>query len=494
MAKQTRTTLKSYFNTGDYPTEQNFADLIESARNLEDDGYSLVVTVAMFPDVGDYVCDGTDDDVQIQEAIDSLGSSGGTVFIKKGVYNTASNPGVKVRNKHITVTGEGKQLTILRGSAGHDLFNVGSDSGDTTTNLFVTVKNLTLDVETNQGQAAFVSSGVSHVTLDNVEVRGSDNVFCVFFAGPSGGTKAGVVDGTTTDKYNAIINCDIYGNYGGDILSWSLQQYGIISNCRIDGRIAAYYGRDCVFSGNYLGTSSSNTNCPIWATAPFLNNSITGNTVTDFNGAGIRIAGGDDASDLIYGNVIVGNSIDGKTTGGRGIQIGNYSSPPHTGITKGNTITGNAIMNCVYYGIDLGYSHYNTVSGNVCRDNNSDGIHLYESTNNIINGNQCIDLRTTPGQNYGIRLTHNSDDNYVDNNILTGNTTKDIFDDSADNTVIDRNSGRVRINRGIEIAPSSSETPTNNGDVVIEATSDTSITFKLKGSDGTVRSGSVALT
>jgi hypothetical protein len=35
-------------------------------------------------------------------------------------------------------------------------------------------------------------------------------------------------------------------------------------------------------------------------------------------------------------------------------------------------------------------------------------------------------------------------------------------------------------------------TPANNGDIVIEATSNTSVTIKLKGSDGTIRS--VALT
>jgi hypothetical protein len=36
-------------------------------------------------------------------------------------------------------------------------------------------------------------------------------------------------------------------------------------------------------------------------------------------------------------------------------------------------------------------------------------------------------------------------------------------------------------------------TPATNGDLVIEQTSDTSITFKMKGSDGTVRSASLTL-
>lgn len=38
MASQNRTTLKSYFNTGDYPTEAQFHDLIDSCVNLQDGG------------------------------------------------------------------------------------------------------------------------------------------------------------------------------------------------------------------------------------------------------------------------------------------------------------------------------------------------------------------------------------------------------------------------------------------------------------------------
>ena len=41
--------------------------------------------------------------------------------------------------------------------------------------------------------------------------------------------------------------------------------------------------------------------------------------------------------------------------------------------------------------------------------------------------------------------------------------------------------------------PSSSVTPSNNGELMVEATSNTTLTFKLKGSDGTVRSGTITL-
>ena len=41
--------------------------------------------------------------------------------------------------------------------------------------------------------------------------------------------------------------------------------------------------------------------------------------------------------------------------------------------------------------------------------------------------------------------------------------------------------------------PLSSVTPSDNGDLVVEATSNTTLTFKLKGTDGTVRSGTITL-
>lgn len=44
------------------------------------------------------------------------------------------------------------------------------------------------------------------------------------------------------------------------------------------------------------------------------------------------------------------------------------------------------------------------------------------------------------------------------------------------------------------LRPAASVTPGNNGDLMIQCTSNTSLTFKFKGSDGVVRSGSITLT
>lgn len=47
--------------------------------------------------------------------------------------------------------------------------------------------------------------------------------------------------------------------------------------------------------------------------------------------------------------------------------------------------------------------------------------------------------------------------------------------------------------RAVTIKPQASATPLEVGDLVIQATSNTSLTFKYRGTDGTVRSGSITL-
>ncbi|MDE2072430.1 MAG: DUF2793 domain-containing protein [Alphaproteobacteria bacterium] len=52
---------------------------------------------------------------------------------------------------------------------------------------------------------------------------------------------------------------------------------------------------------------------------------------------------------------------------------------------------------------------------------------------------------------------------------------------------------KAHVNGTFGVAPGSSVSPANNGDVVFELTSNTTLTIKARGSDGTVRSGTLAL-
>ena len=49
------------------------------------------------------------------------------------------------------------------------------------------------------------------------------------------------------------------------------------------------------------------------------------------------------------------------------------------------------------------------------------------------------------------------------------------------------------ISAALVLTPAASVTPTNNGDLMVQLTSNTQLTFKVKGSDGTVRSANLTL-
>ena len=55
------------------------------------------------------------------------------------------------------------------------------------------------------------------------------------------------------------------------------------------------------------------------------------------------------------------------------------------------------------------------------------------------------------------------------------------------------NNGTVNVTNDFIHSPSSSKNPTANGELLFEATNDTTITVKYKGSDGVVRSGTISL-
>lgn len=55
------------------------------------------------------------------------------------------------------------------------------------------------------------------------------------------------------------------------------------------------------------------------------------------------------------------------------------------------------------------------------------------------------------------------------------------------------NTGTVKATGDFIHTPSTSKSPTSNGELMFEATNDTTITVKYKGSDGVVRSGTISL-
>jgi hypothetical protein len=93
--------------------------------------------------------------------------------------------------------------------------------------------------------------------------------------------------------------------------------------------------------------------------------------------------------------------------------------------------------------------------------------------------------------------------NYSGNSTLVGGIfyigqAADIALRRSSTTQLDLDSGTIGAYRDLRVRsviqqPPATITPASNGDLVVEATSNTLLTFKFKGSDGTVRSGTLAV-
>ena len=107
MTAQNKTTLKGYFNTNDKPTEVQFANFIDTV------GGSILVAANDAPDVikgrADYVCDGTDDNVEIQSAVNGYKC----VYLSEGNFSLSAAVVVAGDNVSLIGSGFGTVVTLV---------------------------------------------------------------------------------------------------------------------------------------------------------------------------------------------------------------------------------------------------------------------------------------------------------------------------------------------------------------------------------------------
>ncbi len=364
-------------------------------RNFSSGGTIVVAASDSYNKSGAaYICDGTDDDVEIQAAIDSLPVGGGKVVLLEGIYTISATVTV---DKPCNIKGAGLGITIiyLDDTSNVDVFTIPTGQVD------VTIRDLTIDANhannATDGNGIFCTNDNFNCVFENLEIQNcrEHGIF---------------VDSTGTFSKVTINNCDIH-----DCLT-----YGIT----LDGN---------------RGTIVTNTRS-------YLN---TGMGVDVNSSIYCRVSDNEFYSNTQHGIYVFGGTHNTFTDN----QC--YYNTQH-GVLAYQTdhcIFSNS--NCsenVWHGIILQRADNCIVDGNRCDDagNGYDGIQIYgngagssQANYNLVVNNSCIN----PGgglQENGIYIRGgaNAIGNIVMNNQCLNNDTEQIQDDGT-NTVIKDNAGYI---------------------------------------------------
>lgn len=340
----------------------------------------------------DYLCDGANDEVQINAAIAALPSSGGEILLREGTYCCCAS--ILLTKPNVSLRGCGTNTVISavwQTEVSGGLFSVSGANAQ--------LCDLQLDGSGTDPLEAGItlSGGGAHLNgirisgfSPNLNINSDQNILHDCFLGTSTGD-------------NAIIN----GN-GNQI---SANQ----------------------FEGSYDITFSLSGN----------DNTVTGNRIYDIALCD-SIAGSRNA---VTGNAFIGGSEglylsdfhDGTFTGnviyGRtGYDAGLYLTGCTRSAISGNTVNGQGDS---VYGIWVkNGSNYNTISANTCIDN-AVGIRVEGSNGNVVTDNICMRGAGTASDYNGfhtIYIDAASSGNYFCSNVIPG---KDYTDQSGgQNTII----------------------------------------------------------
>lgn len=344
-----------------------------------------------------YICDGEDDQVEIQAALDALPSQGGTVMLLEGNYNITATINVLQR---ATLQGQGYGTHL--DANGPDVDTVIQITGDN-----AAVRNLRIEVAAGAGTAGnrptlIYATSRKWVVIEGCYLKGDNSVENDWVAARQNGVWFSAC------KESKVINCYVEGNPLSGITLNNSTECAVI-DCTV--KETGYYGIRVLYSSRTLVVGNRCLEnevgiCLIGSARP----TVTGNVCNTNNRTGIWL------ERAIFNGTINGNTCIGNEYAG--IEISRSSS--------NNAINGNSCCEGANAGIWVSSGcHHNAIVGNVCRENDKDGMKSY-GTNNSFMSNVC----TENGLN-GIWIRTGNKD-IVMGNQLTGNSGLSLKDEGTD--------------------------------------------------------------
>jgi len=475
----------------------------------------------------DYICDGVDDQVEIQQAIDALPSSGGAVMLSEGAFNL--NAGLNL---------SGRENTTLFGVGPASVLNVQSAIDaiyvkNTEAKKHIRIKNLKL-----QGLGAEnCKDGIHLEYVDEFLVEGV--VIDGFGTGADGAgiyvanSKNGII--TKNNIYNCrngyltpqltrghvsgirilenyinnsvddaihpergeynIISYNIVENSGDDGIDFWDEHYSTIDHnyvvalANTEGIEIADYSANCTVESNYveggrhslfIGTSAAqimiidnifiNSDEESIQTEGGFGNQIVNNKIFNAGGHGMFINQGE--KHLISGNQIISSEEKGL-----------YLASDHS------LVMGNIIKNSGHYNLLVISGDYNTILGNYLYNTtgaNRDGIRIQNAVHTYVAENTI-----EKSNGYGIYMSIDTNHTQIRNNKLRENTLGGIHTGDGIETIkynygyTTENSGNVSkkngdtISHGLDCTPTYISVTPSNADHIASVTAKSSSTFTL---------------
>lgn len=382
----------------------------------------------------DYICDGTADNVQIQQAIDDVGAlGGGTVFIQSGTYDIAAVVDLKTYHD-IQIIGDQLTKFVLANGANCHVIQNNTGGGAAVPNI--TVENLIIDGNKSGNTGSIF--GIQLINVSNLKIRNCKIHDCK-------------LDGIYT---HSITGGEISGN-----VCYSNGRNGIAN-----GVNTVRMTTDVIYFGN---TCYSNTNAGIDLEPVTYCKCDKNDCYSNYIGITLY-----DASTIRLGNICTNNTCHGNTTFGifykyqqHGQITGNITySNTESGIEYNEcqdcTISGNNSYDNDISGITGAYSTKCSVTDNTCAANTQHGIYIEGDYHNItgniaknnsigsttysgirlvnvnrstVSDNVCYDDQAGHTQKYGIYENGSSDYNTYIGNTTYGNVTSGISTVGANN-------------------------------------------------------------
>lgn len=293
--------------------------------------------MAFFQEAADYVCDGVNDEVQIQSALTALDAvGGGTLMLSEGTFvieGPVTGSGLNVFAK-TAVIGMGWNTVLqvkTNATSNFYVFHINANEDN------VLIRDLAID-----GNSAQSSYGHVGIYLENSENSKIVNCHIHGLDDTAGTIKGHGIYIDTNCSHITVSDCYLQSNAQTGIYDYGL--YTTISGSRFHSNygginIVADYAK---VIGNMITNSNTDPGVAINAAAEFVQ--ILDNLIASNERHGLETAGD---SCLIEGNLFDNNNLSNSTYSNIKVTSGDYL-----------TITGNTIRKGLYavYGVDIASS------------------------------------------------------------------------------------------------------------------------------------------